>query len=548
MFQALHIRNFALIENITIEFGTGLNILSGETGSGKSIIVQALELLIGGRGSVELIREGEEEAEVTGLFTEIGEEDEVAIRRVLTRQGKHKTYINDRPASLAALEALGQRLIDLASQHEQQSLLQPLHHVKLLDDFSLDPSVLKNYQGAFAQYQAAAQEVATLHLKVAQVRQQEEFMRFQLREIQGANLSAGEEEALSQERARSKNGVRLGQIVTAGEELLDSGEGAILERANLLKKSLEEGAQLDASLASLLTELQEGLCHLEEVAQGLRRYQDQLSCDPERLQEVEDRLALLSQLKRKHGGDLEAVLKRQQELEQSLLLLDDFAGELTQREQLCQQQAQAVITLARQLDEQRRAAGIKLAQAVEKELRQLGVPQGKFEVAWTPLNTGAELAGKFYNESGMMSGEFLLAPNVGEGFRPLAKVASGGELSRILLAIKKVIGQARSVTTYVFDEVDAGIGGRIAEVVGKSLAQLAAKRQVLCVTHLPQVACFGEQHFVISKRTERGRTKTLVARLESREREEEIARMLAGIQVTEQARAHAREMIRIARE
>ena len=546
MFQSLHIRNFALIENLTIEFGPGLNILSGETGAGKSIIVQALELLLGGRGSVDLIREGDEEAEVVGLFSRGSDTDELTIRRVLTRTGKHKTFINDRPAILSTLEALGQELVDLASQHEHQVLLQTSEHLKLLDLFCGLESV-GAYRQAYDQFRKIREELAGLEEKIYQTKQQEDFLRFQLREIVSANLKEGEEEELQGERARSKNGVRLGQIVSQAEEVLYSGEGAVEERLAVVLRELESGLTLDPSLEPTLVQLGEAACQFREVSQQLQKYQATLSCDPERLQEVEDRLALLSQLKRKYGGDIAQVLRKRDELELALGLLDNFDESNKQLVAELSRLGAELVRKAKTLRKKREEGAEQLVLHVVRELKQLGMKDAQFQVAFQALAEGLAYEQHFYQEAGDRTAEFLLAPNPGEGFHSLAKIASGGELSRILLAIKKVMGRNRLVPTYVFDEVDSGIGGGIAEVVGKNLSEMAAHHQVLCVTHLPQVACFGEHHFVIAKRIEKGRTKTWVERLGGKEREEEIARMLAGLQVTEKARAHAREMIKNAR-
>lgn len=549
MFQSLHIRNFALIENMTIEFGPGLNILSGETGAGKSIIVQALELLLGGRGSVDLIREGDEEAEVVGLFSRGSDVDELTIRRVLTRTGKHKTFINDRPAILSTLEALGQELVDLASQHEHQVLLQPSEHLKLLDSFG-GLEALAAYRQVYDQFRKVREELAGLEAKIRQTKQQEDFLRFQLREIVSANLKEGEEEALQSERARSKNGVRLGQIVSQAEDIVYSGEGAVEERLAVVLRELELGVTLDPSLEPTLVQLGEVACQLREASQQLQKYQGTLSCDPERLQEVEDRLALLSQLKRKYGGDIAQALQRRDELEQALGLLDNFDEENKRLIAEVSRLGGELVRKAKVLHKKRGEGAEQLAAQVVKELKQLGMKESHFQVAFQPLTDGLEYERHFYQEGGDSAAEFLLAPNPGEGLHPLARIASGGELSRILLAIKKVMGNRSGKTapsTYVFDEVDSGVGGGIAEVVGKNLSEMAVRHQVLCVTHLPQVACFGDHHFVIAKRIEKGRTKTCVERLGGKEREEEIARMLAGLQVTEKARAHAREMIKNAR-
>jgi DNA repair protein RecN (Recombination protein N) len=543
MLVTLQIRNFALIENAAIEFGEGLNILSGETGSGKSIVVQALELLLGSRGSSDLIRQGEEEAEVTGFFNRKGEE--IGLRRVIARNGKNRAYLNERPVPVAALEEAGEGLVDLASQHEHQILLRPEKHLPLLDAFAALDDRIEAYQRCLADGRHLLEEREGLMARGREAREKEEFLRFQLKELQEGRVEEGEEERLQKEREVVKNAVRLGEICLKGEEGLDSGEDSVADRLGRLSREVQQAVAVDPEFSKIQNRIEEALCLAQEAAKELRRYGQGLSFDPERLQEIEDRLALIGRLKRKYGGSVEALSRKEREVAESLRLLENFDDEIRRKDEEWSRRGKELSRLAGEISRKRREASRELSRQAEKELKELGMTSARFSVRLEPLRQGAvSLDGKFFGERGGEEAEFFIAPNPGEGERPLAKVASGGELSRIFLALKKVLGEVRGAPTCIFDEVDAGIGGRIAEVVGKNLSLLARKRQVLCVTHLPQIACYADHHFVIQKRVEKGRTQTEVQRLKSHEREEEIARMLAGIQVTDRALAHAKEMLK----
>lgn len=544
--MTLQIRNFALIENAAIEFGEGLNVLSGETGAGKSIIIQALELLLGGRGSSELIRQGEEEAEVIGFFQR--KDEESSLRRVITRTGrtgKNRAYLNERPVPVAVLEEAGDRAVDLASQHEHQILLRPERHLPLLDEFAALNSRIQTYQGFLEEYRTALRGREDLAARERETREKEEFLRYQLKELQEGGIQEGEEERLQEEREVVRHAVRLGEICLKGEELLDSGEDSVTERIGRFLRETQSMAAVDPELSRLQQRLEEALCQIQEAAQGMRRHGEGLSFDPGRLQEIEDRLALVSRLKKKYGGSTEALLEREREISEGLGLLDHFEGEVRRRDEEISRLGSLLWDLAREFSESRKGAAARLSRDIERELKDLGMPAAKFSVSLNPLSQGSvSVKDRWLGERGMEEGEFLISPNPGEGMRPLAKIASGGELSRIFLAVKKVLGEIRGAPTCIFDEVDAGIGGGIAEVVGKKLSLLAQKRQVICITHLPQIACYADHHFVIQKRVERGRTQAEVQRLRREEREGEIARMLAGVKVTDQAIAHAREMLR----
>ncbi len=310
------------------------------------------------------------------------------------------------------------------------------------------------------------------------------------------------------------------------------------ERLARLGRELRQAAAVDPEFSELAGRLEEGLCQVQDVSKRLRDYARKISSDPERLQEIEDRLALIARLKKKHGGSVEALLQKEEELGRSLHLLDHFQDEIAKIDRQLAERTEGLTSKAKDISNRREKAAQRLGKAVEGELKDLGLSSAKFVFNLTRLEE--------FGENGFDGGEFLMAPNPGEGLHPLAKIASGGEISRVFLAIKKILGAIRSSETCVFDEVDVGIGGRVAEVIGRNLSQLAAKKQVVCVTHLPQIACYADHHFVIQKKTEQGRTSTRVRLLETEQREKEIARMLGGLKITEQAVAHAREMLKIA--
>lgn len=548
MLLTLQIRDFALIENATIEFGEGLNVLSGETGAGKSILVQAIELLLGGRGSVDLIREGKDEAEVSGLFGSDREDgEEVSVRRIISRNGKSRAFLNERPVPVATLGEVSRDRVDLANQHEHQILLQPEQHLALLDTYAVLDHLVSQYREGLKDYKNLLVERESMNRREQETREKEEFLRFQLKELNEANVQEDEEETLKREREVLKHAVRLGEICLRGEEVLESGEGAITERLRQLLKDLEQASEIDPQLLPLLQQMEGSLCQLQEGATSLRQYGEKVSYDPERLQEVEDRSALLSRLKKKYGGSLENLMRKKEEIAQALTLLDHFEEGMQEKDRELEQKGKMILALAKKISETRKTAAIKLSKEIEKELKGLGMMTAKFSMPLQLLGAGdVHIQNQFLNENGMDTGEFLLAPNTGEGMKSLVKIVSGGEASRIFLALKKVL--AGSSATMIFDEVDVGIGGGIAEVVGKNLAELSQKKQVICVTHLPQIACFGSQHFMIQKHVEKGRTRTEVERLDVHQREEEIARMMAGVKITDQAKAHAREMLRQARQ
>lgn len=540
MLASLQIRNFALIDNATLEFGEGLNVISGETGAGKSILVQALEILLGGRGSSDLIRQGEEDAEVSGLFVSSKTGEEVGLRRVISRSGKNRAYLNERPVPVSAIESTSQDLVDLASQHEHQVLLRSERHLSLLDEYAGSESLLQGYRALLNRTRALQNERGGLAAKEREAREKEDFLRYQLKELEEAKVCEGEETELQRERDVLKHAVRLGEVTLKGEEILESGEEAVAGRLGRLSRELQQAAAIDAELSPIASQVEESLCQIQEAAKFLRGYSQKIAFDPDRLQEVEDRLALISRLKKKHGGSIEALVLKEREMRDGVTLLENFGREIERIDRELSRLGTEILKNAKELSAKRSKAAQKLSREVEGELKDLGMAGARFLFELKPLAQGQ------FNDDGIDDGEFLIAPNPGEGPRPLARIASGGEISRIFLAIKKVLGGIRSSETCVFDEVDAGIGGRVAEVVGKKLRDLAAHDQVLCVTHVPQIAALADRHFLAEKREARGRTVASVRLLEGRERVAEIARMLAGEKVPDTALKHARTLLEAA--
>ena len=555
MLKLLRINNIALIPALEVEFGPGLTLLTGETGAGKSILIDALGLLLGDRASPDLIRSGEERAaveavfEVTdaaGLLEERGlsaDGDEVVIRRELQASGKGRATVNGALVPVSLLRDIAPRLTVIHGQHEPQGLLDSSTHVDLLDHFAGagDGRPLAEF---FRDLRAAEAALERLRGDRREEERRREMLEFQATEIEKSALAAGEEEALRVEKARQANAGRLAALSGEAYGLLYDDEGAALSRLGQVFRRVEDLAGIDSSFQPFLEARAGALAPLEDLALRLRDYHEQLEVSPGRLDEIEARLALLERLKKKYGATVEEVLAFGERCRRELdALLSPEEQERTleaRRERL----AAAYLERARALSKRRRAAALDLRKRVQAELAQLAMEKTRFEVAFDPADAEAAVDSSEWTERGLERAEFLLSPNPGEELRPLARIASGGELSRIMLGLKSVVRSDVPGLTLVFDEVDAGIGGRVAEVVGRKLKAVAARQQVLCVTHLPQIAAFADQHLAVRKRVERGRTVTLVEPLAGDARVEEVARMLGGETITATARQHAREMLK----
>jgi DNA repair protein RecN (Recombination protein N) len=538
MLRFLSVRHLAVIEHLEIEFESGLNVLTGETGAGKSIVVEAIDLLVGGRASADLVRTGESLASVQAIF-ERPDGRETIVRREISNQGRSRAFIDDTLATTSALRDLGAGLLDLHGQHEHQALLDPLEHLDLLDAFAGLGDRTASVAARFDAWRAAVAARDRTRLDEREKRARIELATFELQEIGQIAPAEDEDERLANERTLLANADRLSRLSNEAYAALYESEGAALSALGAVWKRVSDLAALDARFAAFLDQREDIKSKLEELAFFLRSYAADLDASPERLQAVEDRLARLERLKKKYGPTLATVLKRQAELRDELVALDasdERAAVLDAREQ---ETREAFLSDARALAASRRTAARKLSHALEQALVELAMPHSKVDVQLIDLSDQLDR----WSASGIDAGEFFLSPNPGEELRPLARIASGGELSRIMLALRGLAVRGEPGRTLVFDEVDAGIGGAAADAVGSRLQALARRFQILSVTHLPQIAARADAHFSISKNVRAGRTTTGVERLDDQGREGELARMIAGVAVSPKVLASAREML-----
>lgn len=567
MLQELSIKNFAIIDDLRISFSEGLTILSGETGAGKSIILQAVNLLLGSRAGAAMVRSGTEAAELEALFIlshgsraaaamishGYDPAEGLLIRRIISATDRHRIYVNGRLASIQVLAAITESLASISGQHAHQGLLREDQHLLILDQFGGSSGDLLALRNEVRDgYHAIAPLIQSLHrLQTAALRQTEriELLSFQKKEITEAGIQTGEDLALEKDRNRLKHAGMLYQAVQDGIEGLYGGSGAVCELLSSIRKSLDKAAQIDPGLGSFSAALADAGFRIEDIVEGLRAYLHTIETDEGRLEAVEARIDFLHKLKRKYGGSLDAVLARLTEIEKELFEIEHLSGSLEETRLALTRLHAGLCRASTELSVRRDQASAALAQRIETELAALRMPHTRFQIALrsTPADDGAEpfLAcdGKVLTETGLDRAAFLIAPNPGEALKPLSQIASGGELSRVVLALKAILSKNDAVETVIFDEVDSGIGGGVAEVVGKKLLELSRHHQVICITHLPQIARFGSHHFRIIKKVLEGRTTTTIQAMNSEERVHELARMLGGETLTPAAWEHARELL-----
>lgn len=560
MLSQLHIRNFAIIDELTLEMASGMTVLSGETGAGKSILVDALGLLLGDRAETDAIRQDAERAEIDAEFVlddagaaqawlhahDFNDEAEPGtcmIRRVLLREGRTRAYINGRPCNARDLKALGELLIDIHGQHAHQSLLRPQTQRRVLDAYGDCDALLARTAELARHHGELTRQIEALAGGDEERAQRLEFLRFQVNELEALGLGPDELQALEEEHRRLANADRLLQEGQQAYTLLYEGEeGAAYDLLGQAQRLLEGLAGLDRAFASPAELIEAAAIQAQEAADAVRNHLEALEADPQRLGEVESRLSNINDMARKHHVSLEALPQRLEALRQELEELEGGA----ERARALEEEREAVLARYREaagkLGDRRRAAASELADAVTEGIRSLGMPEGAFEVRLEARESTSP------HPAGLERVEFLISANPGQSPRPLTRVASGGELSRISLAIEVIAAHSEDIASMVFDEVDTGIGGGVAEIVGRRLRGLARSRQVLCVTHLPQVAAQAHHHLRVTKAVDKGLTRTEVAPLDEQQTIEELARMLGGLNITKQTRAHAQEMKQQAQE
>jgi len=552
MLRHLRVTNFAILSDVSIDLAAGMNVLTGETGAGKSLIVEAVNLLRGGRASADIPRTGTEQAVVEAIFEQLSPRiseiladaglpdagNELLIRRVIQRGGRSRTYVNGALTTASRLAELGEYLVDLSGQHQHQGLVDPRRHRDILDAFTDAPDLCLAMQSCWDDVAGLRAELDELSGDERLRHDRIDYLRFQLAELDEAQLAPGEDEELRLERQRLAAVDKLESAARNAEEILYGGDGAATDLIASAMHELEPVASVDKALSEILDQVAEAQTLIESAGGDLRRYAENLEGDPGRLAEVEERLGVIKRLIRKHGGTLEQVLARHEELRSELDGLTNRDERLAAVEEAIERAEKAALAVATKLSSQRRKAAKTLEREVASYLAELGMGGAKLTVVMHDCELGP---------TGIDRPEFLLAANKGEDAKPLAKVASGGELSRIMLAMKLALRRADDVGTYVFDEVDTGIGGATADVVGRQIGDVAKLSQVLCVTHLPQIAAFADKHLHVAKLEIQGRIETEVKPLTDEQRRDELARMLGGKRITKHALAHADELISSAR-
>ncbi len=546
MLRLLRIRNLAVIEAVEVEFEPGFNVLTGETGAGKSILVEAVGLLLGGRASPDLVRTGEAQATIEAIF-ESSDRAELVVRREITAQGRSRSFINGALATASALRDLSARLVELHGQHEHQALLDPLTHLPLLDEFARVGDLAPRVATAWGVVRSLREQLERSRMDAREKAARLDLIAFQLGEIEKAAPHPGEDEELAAARQVLASAERIQRLCEESYAGLYESESAVLAGLGGVWKRVGELAAIDPQFAPYLDARTSIKSQLEDLAFFLRQYADGVDASPARLQEVEDRLALLERLKRKHGPTLQDVMDRGAALKRERDLLSGTGERAADLERELERATGRFLEIARDLSRRRRKAAPEFAEALEGLLAELAMARTRFEVRFA----GAELPEDRWSERGIDDAEFFVSPNPGEDLRPLARIVSGGELSRVMLALKTLAAYAgpsgaapgNSGKTLIFDEVDAGIGGRVADVVGSRLRALGGTFQVLCITHLPQLAAHGTTQFRIEKTVKGNRTVTSVELLSEDARIDEIGRMISGASLTDPVRASARELL-----
>jgi DNA repair protein RecN (Recombination protein N) len=537
MLRFLRIRNLAVIEAAEVEFEPGFNVLTGETGAGKSILVEAVGLLLGARSSADLVRTGESHAVIEAIFEHDGKE--TIVRRELTSQGRSRSFIGGTLATAAALRELSAKLVELHGQHEHQALLDPLTHLPVLDEHAGLTALTSQVADSWAGVRTLREQLERSRMDSREKAARLDLITFQLGEIRKAAPRDAEDENLAATRQVLASAERVQRLCSESYATLYESDGSALASLGAVWKRVGELAAIDPQFGSYV-EARDGIKgQLEDLAFFLRSYADTVDASPARLQEVEDRLALLERLKRKYGPTLGDVIERGHDLAREQELLTGVGERAEDLQKALSVASDRYLKAARELSRLRREAAPQFARTVEGLLADLAMTRTRFEVRFN----AAELGPEEWAESGIDRSEFFVSPNPGEELRPLARIVSGGELSRVMLALKTMAAGNDPGKTLIFDEVDAGIGGRVADVVGMRLRALGERFQVLCITHLPQISAQATTHFRIEKNVRGGRTLTSVDRLNEAARVDEISRMIGGTVVTDHVRATARELL-----
>ena len=549
MLKSLTIENIALIDRIEVKFPDGLTILTGETGAGKSIIIDALGLVLGERSSSDIVRDGSERAVIEAIFAKPPffssdmfpdlfepSDNRIVLRRIIAANGRSRAFVNDSPVQLSVLSALGDLLVDLHGQHDHQALLKPSRHLEYLDNFDVDADILERTAALYGEFRNLERTLSDLKSRKEGINEKRDLLSFQIKEIESVNPLAGEEEELEQTERLQKAGERIHTLSGQLTETLYEGEGSVSEKLAGAEEALQGLAQVDTAFKEWAEQCKAARIAAEEVVDGLQKFVGKHDFDASQLEFARERLGKFSLLKKKYGGSIENVKEYLEKCRTELSAIGNLDDDIAAVGKKKEETYTALLTSAAELSRAREARAAVLEKATVAVLQELGLPKALFTI---DISTSDE----YLSRSGCDKVEFFISLNPGEPVKPLKDVASGGEISRIMLALKTVLAESDRIPVMIFDEIDSGVSGRIARVIGRNLLKNAASRQIICITHLPQIASMGSSHYQVSKTVRGERTETRIKALAPGERVEEIAKLLGGDTVSANALESAKELL-----
>ncbi len=563
MLKSFEVKDYALIEHISVEFGSGLNIITGETGAGKSILIDAMSLLLGDRASTEVVRKGAEKSFVEGIFNvkgnkkvkslleenEVDFTDEMIVRREISLKGSNRCFINDTPVNLNLVKDIGNLLVDLHGQHEHQSLLRIETHIDYLDEFGDYQTLIHQYRKVYLELLTKENELKELQGKESSIKEKKDFYSFQIKEIDAISPQEDEEDKLIEELKILENSEKLAELSSEVYQLIYESDNSIQTALAKVKTLLQKLSDIDKSFSDALSESESSLVQVQDISNFIRAYSSKISLDQEEVEEKRQRLGAINLLKKKYGGSVKSILEYRKKIGEEFELAENFSGKINELAKNILELRKNAGSQAKSLSKQREQAAKLVKKGIEETLKDLGIqePQFKTQISnkHAKIDEGVMVNGKYFKATskGIDEVEFFISTNPGEDLKPLAKVASGGEVSRIMLSLKSTLAKNDKLPLLIFDEIDVGVSGRIAQKVGKALKSLSKYHQVISITHLPQIASLAEHHFSIEKQTQNDRVVSSIKKLPESERITEIARLLSGEKITQASLKSARELI-----